>query len=62
MNDKPSEAEINEMLRTLAPKPWVSDAERERLPCVNVHDSGQPLLPHRGHEQLDRLLGKGSGK
>jgi hypothetical protein len=58
MTNKPSQAEVNEMLRRLEPKRWVSDAERERLPCVNVHDSGQPLLPQRGHEQLDRLLGK----
>jgi hypothetical protein len=42
----------NQQPRDTARQPeWHSDAERERLPVVNVVDSGKPLL------RVDEVLG-----
>jgi hypothetical protein len=47
----------NQQVRDVAHQPeWRSDAERERLPVVNVVDTGAPLLRpdevlgHAGHD------------
>jgi len=41
---EPTSTEIDEALRKLDKPEWKSDAEREGLPRVNLHDTGAPLL------------------
>lgn len=41
------------------PRKWRSDAERGKLPVVNVRgDQPAPPLPQQGHRELERLIGK----
>jgi len=44
MTTPPTRKEINDVLERLDEGKWVSDAEREGLPIVNVRDSGAPRL------------------
>jgi hypothetical protein len=40
----PTNKEINDVLDKLESPKWQSDAERDNLQVVNIHDSGAPVL------------------